>query len=79
MKKSLSIQVNATSLSIFVTIACSLFGAGYYCGSVLQELRDNDEIMRQRIEFVESKRNYENQIHLLQMENLLLKQYDDKK
>lgn len=79
MEKSTSIQINATSLSVFATIACSLFGAGYYCGTVLQELRDNDEVMRQRIEFAESKREYENQIHLLQMENLILKQDGDEK
>lgn len=79
MKKIIPIQINATSISILSTIACSIFGAGYYCGRVLQELKDNDDAMKLRIETIELKQEYENQIHLLQMENLILKQDKDEK
>lgn len=66
--KGHSISVNIKTVSIALSIAGTVFYAGFYCGDLIRELKDNDQVMRMRIELLDVKSEYENRIHSLREE-----------
>lgn len=61
--KSYSIPINIRTVSIALPIIGSVFYAGFYCGDLIRELKDNDEVMKMRIELLNIKSEYENKIY----------------
>lgn len=58
-----SIPVNIKTASIAFSVVGAVFYAGFYCGDLIRELKDNDEIMRMRIELLNVKSEYEDRIY----------------
>lgn len=63
-----TVPINAKSISFIFTILCSVFGAGFYCGNLIRELKDNDEVMKIRIELLDVKRECDGRVHRLREE-----------
>ena len=63
-----TVPINAKSISLAFTVLCSGFGAGLYCGNLIRELKNNDEVMKMRIELLDVKRECDDRVHMLREE-----------
>ncbi len=69
----ISIPLNIKNITIAITVIGSVFSAGFYCGSIIQELKSNDKIMNLHIKIIDEKSEYENKLHVLREEIYELK------
>lgn len=73
ISNSYNIPVNKATVSIAISAIGAFFYAGFYCGDLIRELRDNDEIMKMRIELLNVRSEYEDRIYSFREENMRIK------
>lgn len=79
-----SIQINKSSITVLITILSSVFGAGYYIGWQLSEIKSNDKNMELRLQLLDlkmeySEREYKLRNELMQFKIDVLNKYNHEK